>query len=185
VVSSQTQYRPRRPSAEAEALFAKGEVAEAPTAPVRVRLKFFDAEKGYGFAAAVDGSVDYFIHASVAGDRDLPRGATLMVRIGADPNGKTREIITEILSVDKTTASPSRDKLPPLVVTRVEYGKLSARTRGGFGFMASDTGGSDVYLSPKRFLDPGMEDVEIGDPIEADVAIGMGGRLIATAVRRL
>jgi cold shock CspA family protein len=98
-----------------------------------------------------------------------------MVRIGADPNGKTREIITEILSVDKTTASPSRDKLPPLVVTRVEYGKLSARTRGGFGFMASDTGGSDVYLSPKRFLDPGMEDVEIGDPIEADVAIGMGG----------
>ena len=191
--SSQTQYRPRqprRPAEAAEALFAKGDVSEAPTAPVQVRLKFFDVEKGYGFAAALDGSIDYFIHASVAGDRDLPRGATLLVRVGLDTGrreyqGANRLNITEILSIDASTATPPREKLPPLKVIKVDYGKLSARTTGGFGFMSSDTGGGDVYLSPHRFQDPGMHDIAIGDAIEADVAIGKGGRLIATAVRRL
>jgi len=175
----------RRPSEAAEALFSpKSEPACAPTAEVQVRVKWFEPERGWGFACAIDRSVDYFIHASVVGDLELPRGATLVVRIGDDPAGRPRKVIAEILSVDASTAMPAREKLPPLVVTKIDYGKLSARI-SGFGFMSSDTGGPDVYLSPKRFLDPGMEDVQIGDPIEADVAIGVGGRLIATAVRRL
>lgn len=96
--------------------------------PVDATVKWFNAEKGYGFAEISDGSGDAFLHIAAlqaAGRESVPPGATLSVLVGQGQKGRQ---ITRVMSVDESTATAE----PP----RRSFGGgggYGDRDRGGYG----------------------------------------------------
>jgi cold shock protein len=75
--------------------------------PVQAVVKWYNADKGFGFVQLADGSGDAFLHVSIVergGHSSVPPGATLEVRAGPGPKGPQ---VTEILSVDSRTSLAS------------------------------------------------------------------------------
>ena len=81
----------------------------APTGPaLDAIVKWFNAEKGFGFVELADGSGDAFLHAAVleaAGHDSVDPGAKLSVQVGVGQKGRQ---ITAVLAVDASTAAPER-----------------------------------------------------------------------------
>jgi cold shock protein len=86
---------------------------ESPSGPpVSGVVKWFNPGKGFGFVALTDGSGDGFLHATVlarSGISAVQPGETLKVRVGP---GHTGPHITEVLSVDTSTATPMTPRQP-------------------------------------------------------------------------
>ena len=71
--------------------------------PVEAIVKWFNAEKGFGFVAVVGGS-EAFMHIrqlEAAGHSSVPEGARVKVRIGQGQKGPE---VTEVIEVDTSTA---------------------------------------------------------------------------------
>lgn len=75
---------------------------------VDASVKWFNAEKGFGFVELSDGSGDVFLHASAltrSGHTTVSPGATVRVRVGQGQKGRQ---VSEVVSVDESTATPER-----------------------------------------------------------------------------
>ena len=77
-------------------------------------VKWFNAEKGFGFVELGEGAGDVFLHASVlarTGATSVNPGATLKVRVGQGQKGPQ---VTEVIEVDESTASaaPAAPRAP-------------------------------------------------------------------------
>src|SRR5271165_446061 len=106
---------PRAPRAFAAA------PADGPT--VDATVKWFNPEKGFGFAELGDGTGDAFLHIGVlqaAGRETVPPGAKLKVHVGQGQKGKQ---ITHVTEVDESTATPERPRGP----------RMGGGGGGGFG----------------------------------------------------
>jgi len=135
----------RRPSPMAAPVAATGPESSAV-------VKWFNAEKGFGFVELGEGAGDVFLHASVlarTGATSVNPGATLKVRVGQGQKGPQ---VTEVLEVDESTASaaPAAPRAPRAP------GGFGDRDRGGFGggdrggFGGGDRGG---FGAPRRGFD--------------------------------
>jgi len=126
--------------------------------PVDATVKWFNPEKGFGFAEIADGSGDAFLHIAavqaVGRDTLLP-GTTLSVYVGQGQKGRQ---ITRVLSVDDSTAEAPRRPMGG--------GPGGPRMGGGGGRGPSLDTSNAVSLSGtvKWFsTDKGMGFVEVGD----------------------
>ena len=75
-------------------------------------VKWFNAEKGYGFVALSDGSGDVFLHVNTlqaAGVQTVSPGATLRIRVGQGQKGKQ---VDQVVSVDESTAAATPARRP-------------------------------------------------------------------------
>lgn len=93
--------RPSRPMSPRPPMAASGPETEA-------RVKWFNAEKGFGFVELTDGSGEAFLHirpVEAAGYSALDPGTTLTVRVGQGQKGAQ---VTEVLNVDTSTAQPDQ-----------------------------------------------------------------------------
>lgn len=87
---------PSRPSFSRQADFAGPEVGAT--------VKWFNAQKGFGFVQLTDGSGEAFLHirpVEAAGHSTLEPGTTLTVRVGQGQKGAQ---VTQVLDVDTSTA---------------------------------------------------------------------------------
>ncbi|MFC0282618.1 cold-shock protein [Camelimonas abortus] len=131
---------PSRPSYSRQQDFGGPEVGAT--------VKWFNAQKGFGFVQLSDGSGEAFLHirpVEAAGYSTLEPGTTLTVRIGQGQKGAQ---VTQVIDVDTSTAEPPRPR----------FGDRGPRSGGGFGDRPRRPGG--------RFFDPSVLE---GVPEEAGV----------------
>ena len=163
---------------------------EAPSGPpVNGVVKWFSPEKGFGFVELSDGSGDAFLHGSVlaqSGIAAVQPGETLEVRVGPGHKGPH---VTEVLSVDTSTAVPMASRRSSAQAT-ISNG-LSVEETGtvkwfnperGYGFITRNGGGEDVFVHVSALERSGLTGLSEGDRVIVDISEGRKG-LEAARVR--
>ena len=147
-------------------------------------VKWFNAEKGFGFVA-VDGGSEAFLHIrqlQTAGHTSVPEGARLKVMVGQGQKGPE---VTQVLEVDTSTASaspssPERRRPPanPQVSgqTREGLGTVKMyKADKGFGFISQDDGGKDVFVHATTLARVGLKALSEGQRVRMQVGQGKKG----------
>jgi CspA family cold shock protein len=163
-----------------------GQRFDAPSGPpVQAVVKWYNPDKGFGFVELADGSGDAFLHVSVvgrSGHDTVSPGATLEVRAGPGPKGPQ---VTEILSVDSSTAQqemprrgrperpmyPSADRVAVEEIGTVKWYNAVK----GFGFIASDRGGKDIFVHASALERAGITGLTEGQRVAVDAIDGRKG----------
>nr|WP_113890080.1 cold shock domain-containing protein [Roseiarcus fermentans] len=150
--------RSSRPEGAIEEPFAGGAASSANVPTVDATVKWFKDDKGFGFVELENGQGDAFLHATAlhsAGHDTVPPGAKMRVVVTAGAKGPQ---VSRVLSVDVSTAveRPRRTlegpraprRAPPDPTAGVPIGgkvKWFNETKG-FGFVAVDDGGKDIFV---------------------------------------
>jgi len=157
---------------------------EAPSGPpVRGVVKWFNPEKGFGFVELSDGSGDAFLHGSVlaqSGANAVRSGDTLEARVGPGHRGPH---ITEVLSVDSSTAVPMASQRSSARATTSngpsveETGTVKwFNAQRGYGFIAPNSGGKDLFVHASTLEKSGLTSLTEGQSVVVDVVEGQKGR---------
>jgi CspA family cold shock protein len=157
------------------------------SAPVEAVVKWFNAEKGFGFVAVVGGP-EAFIHISqlqAGGHSSLPEGTRVRVRIGQGQKGPQ---VTELIEVDTTTTQATRAKkprpAPPSVTQRQPGVEATEECVGsvkwynadkGFGFIGQDGGGKDVFVHATTLEGSGLSGLAAGQRVRMQIGQGQKG----------
>jgi CspA family cold shock protein len=168
--------------------------APSSSAPeAQATVKWFNAEKGYGFAALADGSGDVFLHVNTlqaAGFQAVSPGATLKIRVGQGPKGRQ---IDQVVSVDESTAEQPAARRPQFAGARprAQDGprrqvdlSSAVETMGtvkwynpdkGFGFITPQSGGKDVFIHATVLERAGLGPLQEGQSVRMGVVQGAKG----------
>ena len=189
--------------------FSAGPAATGPESVAVV--KWFNAEKGFGFVEMTEGGGDVFLHASVlarSGVTAVNPGATLKVRTGQGQKGPQ---VTEVTEIDESTASAAPAPRAPRAPDRGGYGGDGygndrfnggggyggGQQRGfdapaasgpeqqgtvkwyntakGFGFIAPEDGGKDVFVHASALRRAGLTELAEGQRVLIQIAQGQKG----------
>ena len=169
----------------------------------QARVKWFNPDKGFGFVELTDGSGEAFLHISAverAGHSALEPGTTLVVRTGQGQRGAQ---VTEVVSVDTSTAQPEAPRASrsggfssggprPFGGSRPQGRAvdLSSAREGsgvvkwynaekGFGFVASDDGGKDLFVHRSAVERSGIRDLPEGTRVRVKIVEGQKGPEVA------
>jgi CspA family cold shock protein len=195
--SSYDRPRSPRPSFSAGPGAAGGPETEA-------KVKWFNAEKGFGFVEMTDGSGEAFLHirpVEAAGYSALEPGTTLVVRTGQGQKGPQ---VTEVISVDASTAQPEAPRRGPPRSSfgGSPYGGGAPRDRGGFaprqpvvsgppdtdgtvkwydpvkgfGFVSIQGEAKDLFVHRSALERAGLSSLAEGQPVRVAVVEGRKGR---------
>ena len=143
--------------------------------PVSAVVKWFNPEKGFGFVELSDGSGDAFLHGCVlaqSGINIVEPGDTVEVRVGPGHKGPH---VTEVLSVDNSTAVPTAPRRSSFRATT--SGERSSGTSveetgtvkwfsvtKGYGFITRNGGGKDVFVHISALERSGLTALSKGRP---------------------
>ena len=168
----QDKASPRQPMTP---VFAPPDMDMPGQPSVDATVKWFKADKGFGFVELGDGSGDAFLHVGAlqaAGFEAVPPGAKLKVVASKTLKGMQ---VARVISVDTSTASaapPARaprafdgadrgrpQRFTPDAASAVEIGgrvKWFDATKG-FGFIAGDDGGKDIFVHVSVLRNAGLQ----------------------------
>ena len=150
--------------------------------PVTAIVKWFNAEKGFGFVAVVGGS-EAFLHIrqlEAAGHSSVPEGSRIKVQIGQGQKGPE---VTEVIEVDLSTVQLGRsaEQRPATASQVVGQTKESIGTvkmyKGdkGFGFVGQDCGGKDVFVHATALARAGLSGLAEGQRVRMQIGQGQKG----------
>jgi CspA family cold shock protein len=150
--------------------------------PVTAIVKWFNAEKGFGFVAVVGGS-EAFLHIrqlEAAGHSSVPEGSRIKVQIGQGQKGPE---VTEVIEVDLSTiqlgrSAEQRPATASQVVGQTEesIGTVKMyRADKGFGFVGPDGGGKDVFVHATALARAGLSGLAEGQRVRMQIGQGQKG----------
>jgi CspA family cold shock protein len=155
--------------------------------PVEAIVKWFNAEKGFGFVAVVGGS-EAFMHfrqLEAAGHSSVPEGARVKVRLGQGQKGpEVAEVIEVDLSTAHATSKPagrsaprsSSQRQPDVGPTTECVGSVKMYNADrGFGFIGQDGGGKDVFIHATTLERAGLNRLTEGQRVRMQVGQGQKG----------
>jgi cold shock protein len=161
------------------------QIDEPSDLPVRGKVKWFNPNKRYGFVELSGGSGDAFLHATVLGRVGISAiqpGVTLELRVAP---GERSLQVTEIISVDSSTAAPSR---PPRANIRSPFDPAASEAsvqetgtvkwynpKKGFGFIVRDSGGKDVFVHTSALQRAGIMGLNEGERVVVGIIEGRKG----------
>jgi CspA family cold shock protein len=131
----------------------------------RGRIKWFNAEKGYGFVALDDGT-DVFLHGSVLARAGVSVNAGDLVQVGVGPGLKGRQVF-DLTVLEAAPSSAERPRFRPRPQPGAEAAPAAGESvRGvvkwwsdqkGFGFIMPDTGTRDIFVSAATVARAGLQ----------------------------
>ena len=167
-------------------------------------VKFFNAQKGFGFVVRDDGGEDVFVHISAVeaiGLRELAEGQKLAFTL-TDRNGRISAtdlvIEGEILepkarSFDDRGPPRERGERPagggfdrtPSDGTRYEGTVKFFNGQKGFGFIQRDDGAPDAFVHISAVERSGMHDLAEGQRVSFELEMDRRGKQAATSLQSI
>ena len=143
------------------------------------KVKFFNAQKGFGFIQQDGGGEDVFIHISQverAGLEGLAEGQELQFNL-VDRGGKVSaadiQVVGDVIEVQK--AAPQRELTGEKAVGTVKF----FNSMKGFGFITRDDGKEDAFVHISAVERSGLQGIDEGDRFEFDLEVDRRGKYSA------
>lgn len=143
------------------------------------KVKFFNAQKGFGFIQQDGGGEDVFVHISQverAGLEGLAEGQELQFNL-VDRGGKVSaadiQVVGDVIEVQK--AAPQRELTGEKAVGTVKF----FNSMKGFGFITRDDGKEDAFVHISAVERSGVQSIEEGDRFEFDLEVDRRGKYSA------
>src|SRR4029079_12368652 len=164
--------------------------------PIDAVVKWFNADKGFGFVELADGSGDAFLHVAAlqsAGHDAVEPETKMSVQVGQGQKGRQ---VTAVLSVDASSGGapraasrpPSRgsfggggggggrERADPATATEVEGTVKWFNPDKGFGFVVCEDGGKDVFVHVSVVERAGLRGLDEGQRLAMKVVKTQKGR---------
>jgi CspA family cold shock protein len=168
----------------------QGGVSQSSGPAVDATVKWFNPEKGFGFAEIADGSGDAFLHVKALqalGRETIPPGAKLSVQVGQGQKGRQITKVLSLISEGDGTAPPARapSAAPAYAASRGPDMSTAIEMAGtvkwfstakGMGFVEVDGGGKDVFVHISVVERAGLSGLAEGQRITMRVVDTQKGR---------
>ncbi|MDA8006220.1 MAG: cold shock domain-containing protein [Alphaproteobacteria bacterium] len=158
---------------------------------IRGEVKWFNPSKGFGFVRVGEGSRDAFLHASSLTEHGvsvLHPGAEVTCILVEGARGLQVESLVSIESEGEPQEGAGRygdERRPPAGPLREVDGTVKFfNARKGFGFVAPDEGGADVFLPARVLTRCGIMNVQQDQRLRMQVRAGLRG-LAAESVKEI
>lgn len=139
-------------------------------------VKFFNAQKGFGFIQRDEGGEDVFVHISQverAGLTSLAEGQELQFNL-VDRGGKVSaadlQVVGDVIEVEER--APQRELTGDKAVGTVKF----FNSMKGFGFITRDDGKEDAFVHISAVERSGLSGIEEGDRFEFDLEVDRRGK---------
>ncbi len=144
-------------------------------------VKFFNANKGFGFIQQDTGGEDVFVHISSverAGLEGLAEGQELeftLVDRGGKISASDLVVVGDVIAVQKREAPAQRQLTGEKATGTVKF----FNSMKGFGFITRDDGQPDAFVHISAVERSGMQNLNEGDRLEFDIEVDRRGKYSA------
>ncbi len=144
-------------------------------------VKFFNANKGFGFIQREEGGEDVFVHISAverAGLEGLAEGQQLeftLVDRGGKISASDLSVVGDVIAVEKREEAPQRSLTGEKATGTVKF----FNAMKGFGFITRDDGQPDAFVHISAVERSGMSSLNEGDRLEFDIEVDRRGKYSA------
>jgi len=145
------------------------------------KVKFFNAQKGFGFIQQDGGGEDVFVHISAverAGLANLGEGQELefnLVDRGGKVSAQDLQILGDVVETQSDSGPPKRELTGDKASGTVKF----FNAMKGFGFITRDDGQPDAFVHISAVERSGLSSIDEGQRYEFDLEVDRRGKYSA------